>query len=222
MSKGGVRIGPMRAEVLHQLRLADGPMAVAEVAEAVGLHQNTTRFHLDALVEQALVSRDFESRDRPGRPKILYQAVEGHPANPYQDLAQAMTRYFAGPVEDRAARAEAAGVAWGAELRAAARCELPDDQPVQRLVACMDRLGYAPTLIDGAEPVLELVPCPFLELSNEDPDVVCQMHLGLAEGLLGEDQPWRVAAIEPFVTADKCLMRLARRRPAEPELDGDA
>lgn len=198
------RLGPTRAGVLHHLRdLGDGASAAA-VAAALGLHPNTSRFHLDALVAQGLVVRETEQRTLPGRPRVLYRAVDGHRLNRYQELAGAMVRHFAGPMEDRAALAREAGRAWGEGLRAEfVRANLPHS-PLHRLMACMADLGYAPE-IEGAQPdKLVLRPCPFEDLAGDDPEVVCQLHLGLMGGVLGDDQPLRVRSLRPWVTQTRC------------------
>lgn len=204
------RLGPMRAEVLHQLRELAEPVPVGRVAAAVGLHPNTTRFHLDALADAGLVIREVEHRTQPGRPKVLYQAARGHRGNHYQELAAAMVRHFAAGLADRSERARAAGESWGQELRADLERTLPEQEPLDRLVGCMTELGYDPRLEAGPEPVLVLRPCPFLDLAGADPDVVCQLHLGLARGLLGPDQPWQVVSLQPWVMPDRCLLHLAR------------
>ena len=212
------RLGPTRAEVLHHLRTVGEPVAVAEVAAAVGLHPNTTRFHLDALTESGLVAREVEQRNLPGRPKLLYRAVETHRGDRYRELAGAMVVHFAGMLEDRSEIAEAAGEAWGKELRTEAQRTGPAEAPLDRLVGCMAGLGYDPRLVADSDTTVELRPCPYLELADKDPQVICQLHLGLVRGLLGPDQPWRVTAIEPWVTPTKCLLRLAREdtdAPAE-------
>ena len=54
----GPPLGPSRARVLDLLHAAGSPLGVKEVGERAGLHSNTARFHLDALVEAAW---------RPGR-----------------------------------------------------------------------------------------------------------------------------------------------------------
>jgi predicted ArsR family transcriptional regulator len=199
------RLGPTRAEVLHHLRTADGPVPVSEVSEALGLHPNTTRFHLDALIAARLVVREAEQRGRPGRPKVLYRAAHGHRANRYQDFAGVLVRHFAGAGEDRAARAMAAGEMWGAELRARTGS---DGEALPRVVNSLDGLGYAPMLVTGEHTLLELHHCPYVELAADDPEVVCTLHLGLVRGLLGPDQPWTVTAIRPWATPTTCQVQL--------------
>ena len=73
-------LGRSRADVLDMLRAADGPLGVREVAQRMGLHPNTARFHLEALVEAGLAVRETEDRETPGRPRIGYRAAADGPA----------------------------------------------------------------------------------------------------------------------------------------------
>lgn len=210
------RLGPMRAEVLHHLRLAGRPLPVAEIAAAVGLHPNTTRFHLDALAASDLVTRTVEQRDQPGRPKVLYASVMAHRVDHYQDLAAVMVRHVVGDLPDRAERIEAAGRAWGEQLRAE-HDPTSSQPPIDRLVDVMADLGYEPDYVESPAPTVVVQPCPFLSLVGDDPDVICQLHLGLAHGLMGPDADWDVVGIEPFATPSTCLIHLARHAAASAE-----
>jgi predicted ArsR family transcriptional regulator len=202
-------LGPSRAEVLDYLRNADTARPVGVVAAAVGLHENTARFHLDALIESGLVRREAEPRNHPGRPRLLYRAQPVAGDQQYRQLAAAMVRHFAGPLDDRGSRAEAAGEAWGAELLAALPPEPVDALP--RLVGCLARLGYQPELLSELAPSITLRPCPYAALAVEHPEIVCRMHLGLMRGLLDDTGPLMVEALEPYATADTCIARLVER-----------
>lgn len=204
------RLGPTRAEVLHHLRLAGRPLPVAEIAAAVGLHPNTTRFHLDALTASDLIIRTVEPRDQPGRPKVLYAAASVHRVDHYQDLAAAMVRHVVGDLPDRAERIHAAGQAWGEQLRIE-RDPAGTQPPLERLVQVMADLGYEPDYVESPSPTVVLQPCPFLSLVGEDPDIICGLHLGLAHGLMGTDASWDVVGIEPFATPSTCRLHLARK-----------
>lgn len=201
--------GPSRAEVLAHLRNTGAPEPVATIAAAVGLHQNTARFHLDGLFNLGLVHREAESRQRSGWPRVLYSADPAPNQPPYLDLAAAMVRHYAGPMDDRGNRAEAAGKSWGAELLVGQSSDPAEALP--RLVDCLARMGYQPQLVDGPPPSIELKPCPYAALAGEDPDIVCRLHLGLVRGLLQEDDPWKVDALEPYVTPELCIVRLAAK-----------
>lgn len=202
------RLGPKRAEVLHHLRSTGRPLPVADIAKAVDLHPNTTRFHLDALTASGLVVRTVEQRDQPGRPKVLYASVAGHHVDHYQNLAAVLVRHFAGDLPDRADRARAAGRAWGEAMRLD-RDPTGSQPAVERLMDAMAELGYDPDYLEAPEPTVVLRPCPYLELVGDDPEVVCQLHLGLACGLIGPDAPLEVTGIDPLVTPTTCLIHLA-------------
>ena len=74
--EGGPSLGRSRAAVLDLLRADDRPFGVREVAQRMGLHQNTARFHLEALTEAGLAAREAEDRQGPGRPRIGYRAAD--------------------------------------------------------------------------------------------------------------------------------------------------
>ena len=115
----GPPLGPSRARVLDLLRAAGSPLGVKEVADRAGLHSNTARFHLDALVEAGLAARAPLARSTPGRPSMAYQAIEGGGAagrRRYRLLAEMLTTMIAGvmPKPDKAATK--AGREWGRYL----------------------------------------------------------------------------------------------------------
>src|SRR5215468_4440510 len=132
----GVPLGRSRARVLELLREAAAPLGVQEVAERCGLHPNTARFHLDALVAAGLATRDHGRRPnlavgspgrprrpaRLGRPAIGYRAAGGdRPGAPagerrYRLLAEMLASLIAGVLPDPAATAEQAGREWGRYL----------------------------------------------------------------------------------------------------------
>lgn len=204
------RLGPTRAEVLHHLRVTAEAVPVTDVATAIGLHANTTRFHLDALAAEGLVVRRVEHSGQPGRPKVLYAAAHPHRDSYYQDLAQVLVHHFASALDDQSDRAEKAGHAWGAQLRLDFERADPGQGPLERLVGAMTDLGYAPRLGPEPEPVVTLTPCPYGQLASDHPQVVCQLHLGLVRGLLGPDQPWTAVSLEPWATPSSCLLHMAR------------
>ncbi|WP_330342044.1 helix-turn-helix domain-containing protein [Streptomyces sp. NBC_00557] len=61
--------GESRTRVLDVLRAAPDGAGVRDIAEQTGLHPNTVRFHLDALVKEGLAESRTEGRGRPGRPR---------------------------------------------------------------------------------------------------------------------------------------------------------
>ncbi len=216
------RLGPTRAEVLEHLQRLQAPATLDVIAEAVGIHQNTARFHLDALTAAGLVERQIEHRDVPGRPKVLFRAARISRDASFENLAQVMVRNFAGGLQDRSERAVEAGVAWGEKLRGELVELDPSRQPLERLVDGMAWLGYEPELAHDPELVLNLRPCPYASIASEDPDVVCQLHLGLMRGILGPDQPWEVVSVEPWAEPTTCRVTMLQHSHSPSSEPADA
>ncbi len=213
---------PDRRElVLRELRVSAAPVGIAELADRLGVHPNTVRFHLDKLVDGGRVERVRARTASTGRPPQLYQAVRGmDPAGPrhFKLLARVLVEALSAHPEP-AAEAARAGREWG---RARALSDGPDAQrssPSHRLVRLMDELGFAPEVSppQGKETEaawLGLRSCPFLELATDRRAVVCPVHLGIMQGAL---QGWRadvtVDRLDPFVQPDLCLAHLAPVAP---------
>ena len=95
----GPSLGQSRAHVFDLLRAAPSPAGVQEIADRAGLHPNTARFHLHALVDAGLAARAPKESTAPGRPSMAYRAVEGGgPAGRrrYRLLAEMLTSLIAG------------------------------------------------------------------------------------------------------------------------------
>ncbi|WP_267898062.1 helix-turn-helix transcriptional regulator [Spongiactinospora gelatinilytica] len=210
---GGAEPG-RRAEVLRVLKAAPGPLPITDIADRLGAHPNTVRFHLDRLLENGQVERAVPAHRTAGRPPQLFRAVRGmDPAGPrhYRMLAEVLADTL-GAEPDARGRAVEAGRAWGRRYGGA-----PDPTGrthVQRLVALLDDLGFAPGQAGqagqgGGPPRIELRNCPFLELAADRPQIVCPLHLGLMQGAM---DAWGAAEtvdrLDPFVTADVCVAHL--------------
>src|ERR1022692_2101858 len=130
------------------LRAAGSPVGVREVADQTGLHPNTARFHLDALVDAGLVTRAPRARTVPGRPSMAYQAVEGGGATGrrhYRLLAEMLTSLIAGVLREPGGAAAEAGREGAPN---------PPEQPVpykrmnppgatRSLAATLEEIGFA-------------------------------------------------------------------------------
>lgn len=165
-----------QGRLLEVLQQAAGPMTLADLEAATGLHPNTLRGHLRALVEQQHVSRVTVPRGGRGRPAWGYLARESE----YAALALALAEGL-DLGTDGEPPAMAGGRAWGARLRE--RLAPGDDvAPRDRVLLALEHTGFAPQVDDGA---IRLTACPLLDAARAHPDVVCRAHLGLVEGVLG-------------------------------------
>jgi predicted ArsR family transcriptional regulator len=207
-----------RKQVLAAVQHADGPTGVAEVAEQLGVHANTARFHLETLVADGIIERVTDLPAGPGRPRISYRARPGQAkggARRYRLLAEILLSHLRADAKPSEAAA-AAGRAWGAHLisRPAPGQTMDQRQAIERLAAMLEDLDFDP------EPVAEqtntsqpdtpgrirLRHCPFLELAEPHRDLVCTVHLGLMQGALTElDAPITVTELRPFAEPAACL-----------------
>jgi predicted ArsR family transcriptional regulator len=212
----GPPLGQSRAHVLDLLRGAGSPVGVQEIAGRAGLHPNTARFHLDALVEAGLAARAPKERTTPGRPSMAYRAVAG--GGPlgrrrYRLLAEMLTSLIAGMMPEPGEAATEAGREWGRYLteQPAPYQRLDAGQAVRRLTAALAEIGFAPEAVaDGIQYQLRLRQCPFREVAENHQDVVCQLHLGLMQGALAQMRaPVTADRLEPFAEPGLCIAYLA-------------
>ena len=202
--------GRRRAALLEALRANGGAVAVSDLAPAVGLHPNTVRAHLDVLVRSGQVTRRTDARNTPGRPRELYQAVVAVTDDRnYQLLAAMLASHLDETTEDAASVAADAGRAWSARHRPGEPRARPSG--VGPVLELLSSSGFAPQLSpDGA--AIELHHCPFRELAQEHPGVVCGAHLGLIQGALQTSEADVSATrILPFVEPSLCLAELSPR-----------
>ncbi|WP_241665768.1 helix-turn-helix transcriptional regulator [Prescottella subtropica] len=178
-----------QAAALDDLRRRQQPTRVGDVAAALGLHVNTVREHLDALVAAGLAARTRAHADGRGRPAWLYDAVDDPEPDvrlrDYAGLAIALAGHLQETGEDPSATALAIGRRWGRDL---ARQELAQHPrgvgtPRERVLDLLTGLGFAPTRPDPATPIA-LRRCPLLDAARRYPDVVCRVHLGIVRGAL--------------------------------------
>lgn len=213
---------PSRARLLRVLRAAEAPQTAAELADAVGLHINTARAHLELLVKVRLVTRGTQAPHGPGRPHTVYALAPDAPATPAAPSPAADTadgyRELAGLlVDELAAGVDAEQVAVNAGRRWSSvidELDWPDrahgvDEARARLVDLLDRLGFAPS----TEPMgdrIYLHTCPFAELARRSATVVCGVHRGLLHGAVGRLRTsLTVSAVDPFVRDNLCVVQLA-------------
>lgn len=209
-----------RREVLDTLRSSRSAMSIVDIANRLGLHPNTVRFHLRSLVASGRVDRVENTHSAPGRPALMFRAHVGmDPGGPrnYQLLAGALAGLVGAGVAPGAQAIEA-GRALGSRLTADdvesdGVSPMTADRATHRLVELLDDLGFAPQRNPDGEGSIGLRHCPFLDLVPEHAAVICPLHLGLMQGVLGSLRAEvTVTRLEPFVEADLCL---AHTDPAE-------
>lgn len=175
---------PTRHRVFRYVVDAAQPVDVAELTDHFGLNHNAIRQHLAKLVDAGLVLEDKAAPAGRGRPRLVYlvgPAVEGRwgATGPYEELSIWLTeviRSGAEPVEvGRRAGRETPGAPAGVHRQA---------DPVGVLVDSMARHGFDPTVrVRGAKVDVTLRSCPFEAAALVAPEIVCDIHLGIAQGV---------------------------------------
>jgi predicted ArsR family transcriptional regulator len=221
----GAPLGRSRARVLDLLRVAGGPLGVQEVAGRSGLHPNTARFHLDALVQAGLATRQPRPRTARGRPSIAYRAADGGPGDRrYRLLAEMLSTLITGMMPTPAAAAEEAGHEWGGYLtEQPPPYQRPDTgQAINELTAILAGMGFAPEIVaDGTRPRMLLHDCPFREVAQRHQEVVCSLHLGLMRGALARMRaPLTADRLEAFAGPGLCVTHLTVPGKSAPHGDG--
>src|SRR5450759_1403606 len=64
---------PTRHRVFRYIVDSERPVTVAELTAYVQLNHNAVRQHLAVLKDAGLILEEVESRNRPGRPRLLYR-----------------------------------------------------------------------------------------------------------------------------------------------------
>lgn len=220
---------PVRREIVD--RLANLPtsadpegwlpgLTAAELAEQLGLHVTTVRFHLDQLVAGRLLDSEFRA-GRVGRPRKVYRFKPGSltPVSTgaaYQALAELLAESWDVTENGVPLTPEQAGQKWAVTHAETGAGDLaPATSPgawlgkVGRTVDMLGRWGYTPelrTTDEGRTAELTLVDCPFLALAQSKPELVCGVHRGLLRGAM--DAVGEVdtdVTLRPFVGPGRCL-----------------
>jgi len=212
LSRARRPLSPSRSDVLETLRAQIEPTTVAALVRLSGLHSNTVREHLTALVSQGLARRHPMDVTGRGRPAWLYEATGPDAATSpeYAGLASALASAIHRTTSDPWDPAVQAGEEWGHNLaRSRSSTSSADPAAARRaVIGLLDEMGFAPEAAER-DHIVKLTRCPLLEAAHRYPDAVCGVHLGLARGALREHgaDPGGTELI-PFAEPGSCLLRL--------------
>lgn len=225
----GLLMSPVRRAIVDVLARhvpeVDAPrgMTAAQLAQALELHVTTVRFHLDQLVSAGILEAGFSRAFGVGRPRKLYSVAAGSfDDSRDHDSLRLLTQLLADAFGNGALTPAEAGEAWAREHVRRVE-EPPASTPgewlgkVGRMVDVLQEWGYTPELstTDGGRTArVDLHHCPFLELAETNPAVVCGVHRGLIRGALqqlGEDDAQ--VSLEPFVGPRLCQAHVTTRTP---------
>ena len=172
---------PTRHAIYRAVVEAGEPVDIAGLTSRFGLNHNAVRQHLNKLCAAGLVIEEVGPSSGPGRPRLQYRpalvtnADWGIPT-PYEELSELLVEALASGRSPRDVGVEA-GRRLAADLPATA-------DPVDRFEMFAARRGFEPRRVNRRSSVdLVLCRCPYESSATASPGIVCQLHLGLAEGI---------------------------------------
>lgn len=202
-----------RYAIYLELARSPIPLATAEIADLLGLHVNTVRPHLERMRDVGLLEVDALTRGTVGRPQHRYSLAADAPAlglepSPWPLLARTLLAAAAHGGLEGDDLADAGRRQGGAD---AARWPEGTDC-LDALVAEQARLGFDPETVDHAQGAsMAFAHCPFRELAEEHPNLVCALHNGLVEGFVATWDGWGVARFHPLVDRTPCQVEVVSR-----------
>jgi predicted ArsR family transcriptional regulator len=228
-----------RYAIYLELARSPVPLSTADIAEALDLHPNTVRPHLERMREIGLLEVDSGSRGAVGRPQHRYSLSADAPSLGLEPSAfRLLARLVAGAAASaRLASDQVADVgrAHGRTLaedrgdstpsRAAALTDARSRtepavpvsaEPVQRcvaaLVGALAELGFDPALGDDGElSTIAFTHCPFREVAEAFPEIVCHLHRGIVEGYVDAVGGAQVTRFATLADRNPCQMDLVGR-----------
>jgi predicted ArsR family transcriptional regulator len=178
---------PTRAAILDHLRAA-GPRAVKEVADAVGVHANVARGHLDVLVSAGLASVSWRRNAAGGRPAKVYEATPVH----VEDGTVLVSDILASLIEAAApAPGTAKKIAEQAGERLARRIRPGEEalgftEQVEWLQRALAHVSGGVRVANRGDDWVELedLDCPFKGIAASHPEIACSLDKALKEGIM--------------------------------------
>ena len=175
---------PTRHGIFQYVADAVRPVDIAELTDHFGLNHNAIRQHLAKLVDAGLVTEDHAPSSGRGRPRLLYRldaTAESRwgVTGPYEQLSVLLAEVLrTGDSAYEVGKRSVPRPRRGAEA---------SDDPVGVVVDAMERRGFEPEVRSARGNRVDIVlrNCPFESAVLADPDTVCDLHLGIAEGVAG-------------------------------------
>ena len=195
-----------RYAIYLELARSPRPLATAEIAATLDLHPNTVRPHLERMREVGLLEQRVASDGGVGRPQHLYSLAADAPSlglePPAMPALARMLLTVAAEAGLDGTDAEAAGREEGA--RDAARFG-EGSACIEALMTQLEYLGFDPEATGGPEGVtIAFTHCPFRELAEANPDLVCGLHRGMVGGFVEALGTGVMAAFRSLVDRTPC------------------
>jgi predicted ArsR family transcriptional regulator len=199
-----------RYAMYHELATSTLPLTATELADRLGLHANTVRLHLERMRDAGLVDMEPVHRGTVGRPQHVYTLAPGAPGLTFDPPSHALLAGLLAAMADRvgadATDAETIGESWGHDTARRQRSR----SCVKALASELKRLGFDPaTETSGSDVTISFLHCPFRELAEAYPELVCNLHRGICAGVVDEVGGGTVAEFATLYDHDPCRVTVA-------------
>jgi predicted ArsR family transcriptional regulator len=206
-----------RYAIYLELARSPLPLSTAEVADSLDLHPNTVRPHLERMREVGLLEVDADSQGTVGRPQHRWSLAPDAPSLGLEPSGlRLLAQLLAGVAAEAGIATETVVEVGRAQGRSAgaARVAAGTQSCLEALVDELASLGFDPAVgDDGSVTTVAFAHCPFRELAESFPDLVCHLHRGIVEGIV-QGVPNAELAVEAFATLadrDPCRVDLVVR-----------
>ena len=204
-----------RYAIYLELARSAVPLSTSDIAESLGLHANTVRPHLERMRDVGLLDVRTDAKGGVGRPQHRYSLASDAPSlglepPSYPLLARLLleTAAAAGVGADEAAEiGRAQGRDQSARYADAPSC-------LEALVRELEVLGFDPAVDgtdDGEIAVIAFTHCPFRELAEAHPELVCALHRGMVEGFVEHAGDSAVDDFHTLAHREPCQVSISSR-----------
>lgn len=208
-----------RYAIYLELARSPLPLSTSDIADILNLHPNTVRPHLERMRDVGLLRVDTEARGGVGRPQHLYSLAPDAPAlglepSPFPTLARMLLDVAADAGLD-ASDVDAAGRSQGtADAAAWAPASRADGTCIDALIVEQAKLGFDPAVVDSADgATLAFAHCPFRDLAEVHPGLVCGLHCAMVEGFVDAYGGARVDRFHSLLDRTPCQVDLRHTSP---------
>jgi predicted ArsR family transcriptional regulator len=195
-----------RYAIYLELARSPRPLATAEIATTLDLHANTVRPHLERMREVGLLDQRIDNNGGVGRPQHLYSLAPDAPSLGLEPPAMpALARMLLSVAAEAGLDGNDATAA-GRDQGSRDADGYPEDSPcIEALMTQLEYLGFDPEATGGADGVtIAFTHCPFRELAEANPDLVCGLHRGMVEGFVDGLGTGQVGAFRTLVDRVPC------------------
>jgi predicted ArsR family transcriptional regulator len=200
---------PVRVRLVRHLEEHPDGATLSDLAAAADVHPNTARLHVAALEAAGIL--DVEAAPSPehtrGRPPLRYRLAADwvQPASDFRGMAEVLAAALcrSGATKEDV---RAVGEEWGRYLLG----RPGQHDPARELPQALERIGFDAACPDAT--TLTLSACPCRLVSPQRPELICELAVAVAEGVLaGSGSGLTIAERSHDPEARRCSARL---RPA--------